>query len=762
MIKIRAAWLGLTVSVLAVIVIVVAACSTMQGRSRGGDTPATAPARTEGAARYDDYSTQDLHDRHDGLTGVYEPALRSRSSMFGVPKDVDDRPHVNDAGSGPFTSSATSELWIIQRRSAQPDDAKTNDDEPGCGSLVCWPAGTESAWGTQLPVPLKHTDVSASIAGYISSVNVTQTFVNPFSTKIEAVYVFPLPENAAVSEFIMTVGERRIRGIIREREEAQRIYNDARAQGHTASLLTQERPNIFTQKVANIEPGRSIDVNITYYSTLAYRDGGYEWVFPMVVGPRFNPPGPVNPQGLGDGVGAVGRGQLGASGQATEVQYLRPRERTGHDIALALDIDAGVRIKSIESGTHRVDITRPGANQARVRLSSSDSIPNKDFVLRYTVAGDAVETALVTHRDARGGYFTLMLVPPRDLSRLERGPIEMVFVVDCSGSMEGQPMRQAKAAVDKGLSCLRSGDTFQIIDFAESASRLGRYPLDASSANVRQGRSYLNSLDAGGGTYMINGLRASLGFPHDGERLRFVAFLTDGFIGNEADVLRELDAGLGDSRVFGMGVGSAPNRYLMDEMSKMGRGAVAYVGLGDKADDVMDSFFDTISKAALTDLAIDWGGARVAEIYPARPPDLFVGRPVIITGRYDGEFTRPITVRGRAGGKAREFTVPIAASGSASVAAAAALPQVWARMKIADLSRTALIGVDKGEMTHAIRQTALDYSLMSPFTAFIAVDGATRTAGDHGITVTQPVPAPEGVRYDTTVQEGQAPRGGGM
>lgn len=710
----------------------------------GGGTPST-PAVTPGAASPPPASASIRPLTAEQVAQAEE--IKRRQQRL----DAERRPARASNG---LVSSSTEELWVIERRTTV--QRLANDDAPGSGSLVCWPAGQPAEWGKQVAVPLKHTDVSASIAGYISSVAVTQTFTNPYDSKIEAVYAFPLPESAAVSDFLMTIGERKIRGIIRERAEAQQIYNQARARGHVASLLTQERPNIFTQRVANIEPGRAIDISITYYSTLTYRDGGYEWVFPMVIGPRFNPPGTT------DGVGSVGRGAGGSSGQAAEVQYLRPGERSGADISLALDIDAGVRIRSIESPTHRVEIDRPGGSsgsQARVRLARGDSIPNKDFILRYTVAGDAVETALVTHRESRGGYFTLMLVPPKDLSRLERGPVEMVFVVDCSGSMAGRPIEQARAAVEAGLGRLRDEDTFQILDFAESVSGLGRHPMAATSTNLRQGKSYVRSLNANGGTYMINGMRAALGFPHDGERLRFVAFLTDGFIGNESDVLRELNDGLGESRVFGLGVGSSPNRFLMDEMSRMGRGAVSYVGLNDKAEDVMDSFFDSVSKAALTNLEVDWGGANVSEIYPSRPPDLFVGRPVLITGRFDGEFSRPITVRGRAGGKPREFTVPVGAS--TPVAAARTLPQVWARMKIADLSRQQIAG--RGDDTGPVRQLALDYSLMSSYTAFVAVDSATRTAGDFGTTVAIPVPAPDGVRYETTVQEGRpVDRPGGL
>ncbi len=243
---------------------------------------------------------------------------------------------------------------------------------------------------------------------------VTQQFHNPFDQKVEAVYIFPLPQNAAINEFIMTVGDRKIRGIIREREEAERIYQAARDQGHVASLMTQERPNIFTQKVANIEPGKAIDIDITYFNTLAYRDGWYEFVFPMVVGPRFNPPG------FTDGVGAVASGNTGTSGQKTEVEYLRPDERSGHDIDVTVFLDTGVSIEKMECATHDTTMTRKGPGRAIVSLDANDTLPNRDFVFRYKVAGDKVKSAMIAHRDHRGGYFTLMLFPPAELKSLRR------------------------------------------------------------------------------------------------------------------------------------------------------------------------------------------------------------------------------------------------------------------------------------------------------------------------------------------------------
>ena len=413
-------------------------------------------------------------------------------------------------------------------------------------------------------MPLKHTDVRASVSGYIGAVEVTQQFLNPYSSKIEAVYVFPLPHNAAVNEFIMTIGERRIRGIIRERQEAEQIYQEAKRQGYVASLLTEERPNIFTQSVANIEPGKEIDVNIKYFHTLDYADGWYEFVFPMVVGPRFNPPGMTN------GIGAVARGQSGVSGQSTEVQYLRPGERSGHDISLKVEVDAGVAIEEFECKTHQVTSEAASPERLTVALNPADSLPNKDFVLRYRVAGERIKSSLLTHRDERGGFFTLMLYPPEELGALKRQPLELVFVLDCSGSMTGRPIEQAKAAVAARPAPAAAGRLVPDHPLLHQRLAPRRAPLEATPENVQRGLQYLNSLQGEGGTMMIEGIKAALDFPHDPQRLRFVCFLTDGYIGNETEILGEIHQRLGASRIFSFGIGSS-RQPLPDRPHGQGR-----------------------------------------------------------------------------------------------------------------------------------------------------------------------------------------------
>ena len=341
---------------------------------------------------------------------------------------------------------------------------------------------------TKLPCPLNHTKVKAEISGSISRVFVTQQFENPFTERIEAVYTFPLPQNAAVDDMTMTVGDRTIRGKILPREQAQAVYEGAKARGYTASLLDQERPNIFTQSVANILPGNQVTITISYVETLRYEDGTYEFVFPMVVGPRYIPRG------------------------AQDAARIAPPmvERSGHDISLEVNLDAGLIVDNLEAKTHPVHIERPAPAHARVRLQGGATIPNKDFILRYDVAGKTIQDAVLTHRSDKSGFFTLMLQPPERIGVDDVTPKELVFVLDTSGSMAGFPIEKAKETMSLALDNLYPDDTFNLITFSGDTRVLFEQPVRATKSNLRRAQDFLAAASGYGGTEMMSAIKAAL------------------------------------------------------------------------------------------------------------------------------------------------------------------------------------------------------------------------------------------------------------
>src|SRR6267378_1568521 len=365
------------------------------------------------------------------------------------------------------------------RSSIETVSAQTGETQ---GSLVVLdPDGKPKA-----QCPLKHTDVKAEISGFLSRVILTQEFENPFKEKIEAVYTFPLPQNAAVDDMTMIVGDRTVRGKILRREEAQAVYEAAKSGGQVASLLDQERPNIFTQSVANILPGAQVKITISYVETLKYEDGAYEFMFPMVVAPRYVPGSPSTKPQQGNGLAAD-------TNQVPDASRITPRPvaermRVGHDISLDITLDAGVVIDGLESKTHPIDIERADDRRAHVRLKDLATIPNKDFILRYDVAGKTVQDALLTHRSGRGGFFTMILQPPERVTVEDVMPKELVFVLDTSGSMSGFPIEKAKETMKLALDSLYPTDTFNVILFSGDTKILFSQPVPATAANINRAK----------------------------------------------------------------------------------------------------------------------------------------------------------------------------------------------------------------------------------------------------------------------------------
>jgi len=455
---------------------------------------------------------------------------------------------------------------------------------------------------TPLQLPLQHTDVRISVSGFVARATVTQRYTNPFEAPIEAVYVFPLPDKAAVDGMTMRVGEKLIRGEIKRRDEARRIYEQAKAEGKRTGLLEQERPNIFTQSLGNIMPGDDIRVEITYVDILEFRDeGSYELVFPMVVGPRYIPGSPV-------GSGGEGQGGSGWSPDTDQVPdasritppVLEPGQRSGHDINLEVTLDAAVKIRGVHSVSHAVDITEVSESKRTVRLHSSDTLPNKDFVLRYEVAGKAPEMAFITHHSPeRGGYFTFIALPPQQVSAADAVARDLIFILDTSGSMSGFPLDKSKQAMEKLIDGMRPSDRFNVVRFAGDTGTLWPEPRPKTPANVSAAKQFVAGLRASGGTEMRQGIVEALGQPSDPQRLRIAFLLTDGYVGNEEGILASIEKERRTARVFTLGVGSSVNRYLLDRAAVVGRGEAFYVRQDEDAGAVIERFFKRVDRPSL-------------------------------------------------------------------------------------------------------------------------------------------------------------------
>jgi Ca-activated chloride channel family protein len=595
----------------------------------------------------------------------------------------------------------------------RPVPPQLRTDEVGEGSLIRVDPYSKH---TGELCPLKRTDVRGEITGFLARVTVTQEFENNSSDKIEAVYTFPLPRLAAVDDMTMLVGDRTVRAEIKRRAEARQIYEQARNNGHVTALLEQNRPNVFQQSVANIEPGAKVKVTISYVETLKYEEGSYEFSFPMTVGPRYKDGG-LNPK------------------------YAPQGTRAGHDLSLSLKLDAGVAIDSLTSKTHEISVDRPSTHQANLRLKQNAVIPNKDFILRYDVAGAKMQDALLTHRAQRGGFFTLILQPPDRVTAEDVTPKELVFVLDTSGSMSGFPIEKAKETMKLALAGLYPRDTFNLITFAGDTYVLFPKPVPATAANLQQAQQFLAGTRGGGGTEMMKAIRAALEPSGDPEKVRIVCFMTDGYVGNENEIIAEIKKN-SNARVFSFGIGSSVNRFLLDKMAEEGRGEVEYVALNDDGSAAARRFHERVRNPLLTDVSIDWHGLPVSDIYPKRSPDLFSAKPVVIHGRYTAPAAGMLTLRGRMAG--RPFTRNIQVNLPADQKEHDVLATLWARSRVEELMSRDPLHPDETEVT----RLGLDYRLMTQYTSFVAVEDRMVTRDGRPVRIEVPVEMPEGVSHE--------------
>jgi Ca-activated chloride channel family protein len=566
-------------------------------------------------------------------------------------------------------------------------------------------------------------DVDLTVSGPTIRARVTQIFRNPTQDWVEATYVYPLPAGGAVDTLKMVVGDRIIVGDIKERQQAKIIYEQARATGRKAALTEQERPNIFTNSVANIGPGETVLVQIEYQEPVHQSGNEFSLRVPMVVGPRYNP-APV--------VQSVDMRADGGGWGSTSTDPVPDRDRITPDVldpalhgpvnptSITVHLNAGFPLGEVKSPHDAVKIESPDSATRVIRLADGAVPADHDFELIWKPAAEKAPSVGLFREHVGDADYLLAFVTPPPVEQAERKPLprEVIFVIDNSGSMGGTSITQAKASLVFGLSHLQPGDRFNVIRFDHTMDVLFTDSVPADAEHIGLATSFVNSLQAAGGTEMVPAMRAALSDSarDDASTLRQVVFLTDGEIGNEQQLFATITAMRGRSRVFMVGIGSAPNTYLMTRAAELGRGAYTHIGSVDKVEERMRGLFSKLENPAVTGLAVKFSDAR-ADIAPAVLPDLYRDEPLVLAAKLD-KLAGSVEIKGRIGDRPWSVTLPLA-----NAAEGKDLSKLWARRKISDaeVARTTR-QVSPEEADKTILTLALQHQLVTRLTSLVAVD----------------------------------------
>jgi Ca-activated chloride channel family protein len=577
-------------------------------------------------------------------------------------------------------------------------------------------------------MPLKATSAKVNISGVIADVKVTQIYKNEGKKALEALYIFPCSTRAAVYGMRMTIGTRVIEAKVAKREEARRTYEEARDQGKSASLLEQQRPNVFQMNVANIMPGDEIKVELKYTELLVPTEGVYEFVYPTVVGPRYS-----------------NQKSDGSSPENRWVQnpYLHSGEAPTYTFDISAGVTAGMPIRQLSCPSHKVNVSYEGPSVARVSLESSEQHGgNRDYILRYSLDGDRIETGLLLYKGEKENFFLLMMEPPKRVKKSEILDREYIFIVDVSGSMFGYPLDVSKKLIKDLLSGLRPSDLFNIVLFAGGSSVMAEHSVPATEKNIARGLELIDRQQGGGGTELLPALKKAFGLQQQKNYSRTVVIATDGFVNVEEGVFDLIRKRLGSANVFAFGIGTSVNRHLIEGMAVVGMGESFVVTKPEEAPSRAERFRAMIQSPVLTRVNVKFEGFEACEVEPPHIPDVFSERPVIVFGKVRGKPHGKIIVSGISGrGEYHETintdsVVPSETNGG--------LRYLWARHRIKLLSDYNSLRPDDRQ-TEAITELGLRYNLLTSFTSFVAVDTQIRGRDGKPVSVKQPLPLPQGV-----------------
>lgn len=631
-------------------------------------------------------------------------------------------------------------------------------DETGAGHLLLKREGTAQ--------PALHLESSAevTIKGMLAKVVLQQSFQNTGHDWAEAVYVFPLPETAAVNRMVMTIGERRLVAEIREKQEAQRIYQEAKVAGKRAALTEQQRPNLFTQSVANIGPGEIVTIELHFHDVVDFRDGIFRWRLPTTLTPRYIPGAPSDDPDLRT---VIRNGWSQPTDQVPDAQLITPWMTTGsasgetqNPIRLHITLDPGLDLIDIGSPYHQLLPTMKSAGSSSYHeiVTQPAQVPmDRDFELAWrTQTGQEPSAALFIEEVSGDDYALLMVVPPQQQT-LERMPREVIFIIDTSGSMGGTSIQQAKSSLQLALSRLQPQDRFNVIEFNSYHRKLFAQAQSADLTNLQQAQRFVTALNASGGTEMAAPLRDALQSAAAEGFLKQVVFITDGSVGNEAALFELIHQNLADARLFTVGIGSAPNSFFMRKAAEFGRGTFTHIGSEQEVSTRMQALFTKLESPVLSDLEVEWPAGLAVEMWPERIPDLYAGEPLLLSARISAGLPLPadIVVRGQQAAQPWSRTLTLA--GNESAIPAAGISVRWARSKIEALLDSKTRGRPEDQVRAEVLPLALTHQLMSPYTSFVAVEDAPARA-EHEALQTTPIPnlmpqgqtAPQSIMYPRT------------
>ena len=578
--------------------------------------------------------------------------------------------------------------------------------------------------GAYVAAPALQTDVHMQVSGMTARVKVLQKFHNPSKQWVEGVYVFPLPENAAVDHMRMRIGERIIEGQVQEKLAARATYEAAKQSGKQASLVEQERPNLFSTSVANLGPEQDISIEIEYQQTLRYDQGAYRLRFPMAVTPRYIPGTQVVEGATGTGL-SENTNQVPDAARITPPVQL-PTATIHNPVKLEIDMDAGFPLAQLNSSYHPVTVQALRGHRYHIELKAGAVASNKDFELMWVPNPGSEPRAAVFTEPGNGQHYALMMLMPPQVAALGKNRLarETVFIIDTSGSMQGESLKQAKQALLLALERLQPSDRFNVIQFNSVTHELFQAPVPGDAEHVERAKDYVRALRADGGTEMLPALTAALKSSAADERVRQVIFLTDGAVGNEDELFKLIHTRLGDRRLFTVGIGSAPNSHFMSKAAEFGRGTFTYIGNVAEVGEKMSALFSKLDSPVLTHIKVEFPAGGLVEMRPQKPPDLYAGEPVVFTTALKG-LKGVVKVSGMRGATPWEMTLPLANSTPAP-----GVHVLWARSKIQSLLDSVQDGADAEAVRKQVVAVALGHHLVSKHTSLVAVD-VTRVRPEH-------------------------------